>query len=301
MIYSVYGVHVASEIEFPLATRPEPSGGPDVDIRLGPVDWDPPDGEWWEGDTWLERGWSGGTALLVFPGLSAALDVAAPVITVDVDDGVDPAYVAHVVLDHVLPRWLYLRGDLVLHGGAVVAPSGQAVAFVGTTGRGKSSLVTALATAGWPLLGDDACRLGRTDATWWAHPSYPGVRLNRASRAALAPGATSSPMAGDSDKHRVLPDVRAAVGPVPLGLVVELGADLAPASLQRLSLGQAVGVVTQHSFSLSGSGPSMTRDAFARSGDLATDVPVHHLEFPRRWDVFADVAALVDAALSAGG
>ena len=138
-------------------------------------------------------------------------------------DDVDPGYVAHIVLDHVLPRWLYLHGDLVLHAGAVVLPSGRAATFLGTTGQGKSSLVTALAGAGWPLLGDDACRVVRRDGRWWAVPSYPGVRLNARSRAALAPAVASTPMALGADKHRLVPDgpVGAAAGP--LGMVVELG------------------------------------------------------------------------------
>lgn len=131
----------------------------------------------------MERGWSSDKTVL-FPELVAELNPNRSRILIDVREAIDGDYLAHIVLDHVLRRWLYLKGDLVLHGGSVLLPSGRVAAFIGRPGQGKSSLVTALGNAGWPVLGDDACRLVRRDDEWWAFPSYPGVRLTGASRAA---------------------------------------------------------------------------------------------------------------------
>jgi energy-coupling factor transporter ATP-binding protein EcfA2 len=54
---------------------------------------------------------------------------------------------------------LMLRGDLVLHASAAIAGTG-AIAFVGDSGMGKSTLATLLALAGAPLLTDDVLRVG---------------------------------------------------------------------------------------------------------------------------------------------
>ncbi len=201
VIHEVYGLRVASEVPLPLARHALPEGvDVDVEISAGLVDtgrvtsWAPVP-EAGDGDEpWLDSGWDPDGTVLSFWDLTARLDGGGRHITVEAADDVDAGYVAHIVLDHVLPRWLYLHGDLVLHAGAVVLPSGRAAAFLGATGQGKSSLVTALAGAGWPLLGDDACRVVRRDGRWWAVPSYPGVRLNARSRAALAPAVASTPM-----------------------------------------------------------------------------------------------------------
>lgn len=84
----------------------------------------------------------------------------------------------HLLLDHVLPRVLALRGRHVLHASAVLGPRGV-IGFVGATGWGKSTLAVALARAGLPLLGDDALIVDRgprpDETVVWS--TYPGVRL----------------------------------------------------------------------------------------------------------------------------
>ena len=84
----------------------------------------------------------------------------------------------HLLLDHVLPRVLALRGRHVLHASAVLGPRGV-IGFVGATGWGKSTLAIALARAGLPLLGDDALIVDRgpTTETTRVWATYPGVRL----------------------------------------------------------------------------------------------------------------------------
>ena len=65
------------------------------------------------------------------------------------------------------------RSRLVLQAGAIDTPLG-AIALLGRTGIGKSTLAASLARAGFPLIADDFLLL-RDDIV--AVPSYPGLRL----------------------------------------------------------------------------------------------------------------------------
>ena len=82
----------------------------------------------------------------------------------------------HLLLDQVIPLFLNKWGRLVLHGSAVCAPSG-AIAFVGATGAGKSTLTASFVSHGLPLLTDDCLLLEEQGGQLLVIPSYPGLRL----------------------------------------------------------------------------------------------------------------------------
>jgi len=71
---------------------------------------------------------------------------------------------------------LRLRGFTSLHASAAVI-TGNAVAFVGTAGAGKSMIVGALARGGYPILGDDVAVLEKISEEFCLRPAYPHVRL----------------------------------------------------------------------------------------------------------------------------
>jgi hypothetical protein len=290
-----YGLVVVSDLPLPLP----PHGGnapADVILRRGRVDTssvqlavDHVD------ESWVEEGWADDRVLLRFPGLVAEFRHDCNTVLIDTLDSDDWHYLAHMVLDHVLPRWLALEGRLVLHAGAVQRPDGEAVVFVGETGRGKSSMTTALGQAGWTVLGDDACPLLQLPWGWDAVPSYPGVRLLAASRAALTPGLPSVPMSSGADKHRVAPEVAIAHDPIPLGLVVELGPETSTVDVTRLSFSEATACIVRHGFHLSRGQDHLARQAFSLAASLAADVPAVRLSFPRRWDVYPEIEAALTA------
>lgn len=296
MIYHAYGLVIDSEFALPLAETS--SHVPDVRVRRGPlgssdVQFAPVTGIDDDEDIWLQLGWGDDRTVLQFDELTAEL--IGDRITVDPFELDDPQYLAHLVLDHVIPRWLALHGDVVLHAGAVVSPHGRAVAMIGDPGRGKSTLTAALGLAGWQVLGDDACRLVRRDGGWRAHPSYPGARLLGDSRRALVPGAASIPMADGAGKHRVTADMSFAGAPAPLVAVVELGDDGAGPSVRPMSFSRATASLTRHSFILAPRLSDLARRAFTLSSTLAGDVACVRMDFPRRWDVFPEVIEALEA------
>ena len=108
----------------------------------------------------------------------------------------------HLLLDHVLPRTLYLFGLDPLHATAV-ALAGDAVAFLGPTGSGKSSMAAALAAIGCELVTDDCLVLRQRMEDIVATPGYSGLRLYSDSRAALCPSSTASALAHYTEKQRI--------------------------------------------------------------------------------------------------
>ncbi|MGI9085999.1 MAG: hypothetical protein ACR2FE_12045 [Aeromicrobium sp.] len=295
VIGGAYGIVVDSEFAIPLPDHPHRA--PDLRVTRGTVDaqgvgFAPVQGVDDEADIWIEMGWDGERTVLRFTDLMA--EMVGDHITIDPIGGDDLDYLAHLILDHIVPRWLALHGDVVLHAGAVVSPRGQAVALIGDPGRGKSSMTTALGQAGWTVLGDDACRLVHLGDGWLAHPSYPGTRLLSDSRQVLVPGAASTPMSNGADKHRLLPDVPFATSPARLATVVELGDDSASPSIRPLSYSQATASLTRHSFFLAPRRSDVAPRAFTLSSSVAADVPCVRLEFPRRWDVYPEVIEMLE-------
>lgn len=90
----------------------------------------------------------------------------------------------HFLADQVLPRVRAQGGDFVLHAGAVRV-DGAAILLMGASGRGKSTLVTSLDSAGLALLGDDAMVVSCLDEHPRTKAVYPSLRLLPDSIAAL--------------------------------------------------------------------------------------------------------------------
>lgn len=89
---------------------------------------------------------------------------------------VSESTIRHLLLDSVIPLILSRREPLVLHASAILADSG-AIAFIGTSGQGKSTLAASHGQRGYPLISDDYLVVREVAGTWVAIPSYPGVRL----------------------------------------------------------------------------------------------------------------------------
>jgi len=130
-----------------------------------------------DGQIWLSFAKPGSDYLLRFP------DLADFIVSVDGKDircypspGTPIDTMRHLLLDQVIPLLLPMRGRPVLHASAVVSPWG-AIAFIGTTGQGKSTLAGSLCQKGFPLLTDDYLLLEEKEGTLFGIPSYPGLRM----------------------------------------------------------------------------------------------------------------------------
>lgn len=183
------------------------------------------------------------------------------------------------VLGYVLRR----RGLLVLHASSVLIGD-VAVAFVGPGGAGKSTLATACAQGGRPLVTDDILVLREADGRWWTSPAPGQVRLWEDSERILFGADSALPALTPNWPKRGLVLESAGLGmvkeAVPLGLVLLLEPRADDASAPRIEAvpgGEAlVGLVT-HSYA------NYLLEATERAaelravGRLATRVPIRRL------------------------
>jgi hypothetical protein len=186
------------------------------------------------------------------------------------------------LLGPVLGLLLRLRGITCLHASAVVL-SGQAVAFVGAEGAGKSTTAAAFAREGHAVLSDDVVALEERDSGFLVMPAYPQVCLWPDSVASLYGSADALPHFSTGwEKHRLtLGSGRAQFEnrPVPLGAIYFLGerrAEAAPA-VEPVRAQAALLSLVADTFANKILDRAMRAKEFEILGRLATAVPVRRV------------------------
>lgn len=240
--YQIFGLRVASEVELPEAIPDEdPTGAPDLVVRLGSVELPetPP------GITIID-----GALLLTAPDVGRYRVGEGRDILIDVKPGVPDKNVRLYLLGSAIGAALHQRGLLPLHANAVEI-DGAAVAFVGETGAGKSTLAGWFYDHGHRVLSDDVCVVQNSSA---GPPLvYPAVRRLRLCRDALLASGRATDrydpsFSGDPEFDKFdVPLPHDSVSPVALATVVLL--EFGPvAALQLLSGVEAAQVLFDHTY-----------------------------------------------------
>ena len=283
--YLVHGLVLSSALELPLP--PIEHRQPDVIFRdaVGKAIPDPVHvrADSANSPSVVER-WAEDSIIVEFPNC-AMFEVDRESVLVLRRDTKDDDLMAHLLLDHVLPRVLSLRGDLVLHASGGVAPDGRANLFLGPTGAGKSSVVASLLGAGWSLIDDDSIRIVRCDNGFRAFRGAPDVRLLPDAAAVLAPEEVATGrISADSTKRRFLPAAEARDAPHSTriaGLYALMRrTDAGGPTLERLGLADALAAISANTFHFSRDPTLIPRRAFEQTGALAANVPVWRLGIP---------------------
>jgi len=191
----------------------------------------------------------------------------------------------HFLADQVFPRLVAHAGSFVVHAGAVRVGK-AALMLMGSSGRGKSTLVTSFDQAGFALLGDDAMIVSARESGACVRPVYASLRLFPDSIDALMPGTvTAGPVAHYSTKQRI--DVVVAPEsddlPLPVRAIFVLAArsEDGEISFRRLALAETCMALVENSFALD---PSNLKQAHRRLDDasaLARRVPAFEISYPR--------------------
>jgi hypothetical protein len=210
-LYQVYGLKLKSNITFPELSWGDGDSAQCTFQLLPAQQAESAKGHWFhcwhspDGKVWLSFGRQGSHYLLRFPDL-ADFRIAAGEEEVCCyrSPGIPLETIRHLFLDQVLPLILSQRGKLVLHASAVAVADG-AIAFVGKTGLGKSTLAASFLKAGFPLLTDDCLLLEEREGRLLVQPSYPGLRLwDDVLDALPEPLAGLAPVAHYTDKKRLV-------------------------------------------------------------------------------------------------
>lgn len=300
--YHAHGLRIASDVALPLP--PAPASPPDLTLTRAEdrvVAQERPRGELLAevcrpDHTIFYTVTRGTRTVLRYPGLCDFVgDRGFARIRIHRDPAADEGLLPVLISGALLAVHLMLRHELVLHASAVQV-DGRAVAFVGRSGMGKSTLATALCGRGRALVSDDLLRVD-------GDVVYPGATQTR-----LRPGARELARGAGHETA----DGRLAVRPrdlvhdrLPLAACVipRPNRDVVEVATRRLGPVEALLRLSSYPRVLGWFDPPTTATAFQALGDLVERVPVFEACVP--WGPpFADdvldglVAAVTDTPAS---
>jgi hypothetical protein len=191
--------------------------------------------------------------------------------------GRDPGVIPVLASGMLLALHLRLRGELVLHASAVGVGK-AALAFVGASGMGKSTMATVMCGAGYPLLTDDVLRVQLRPDEVVVHTGSTETRLREAAQP-LADGLAS----------RRTADGRLAVAPGSfVGPPIPLAACVVPqpsrecdrVRIRRLSGARALLLLSRFPRIPGWVQPTALAREFEQLADLVTRVVVYEARIP---------------------
>jgi hypothetical protein len=290
----VYGLTVRSEIPLHVR-RPAPVVAPvDLELVLGApavrTDAMPPGRVLLDlrGNThyYAATAVDDGFRLRFFGSCDVELDPGLTRATVHPAPGLDPDLLSVLVSGTLLAFVLAMRGKPVLHASAVEV-DGAALAFVGASGMGKSTMATLLCADGARLVTDDVLLLDTTGSPPTCSLGATELRLRKGAddlseRFAHAGSAPQLRTTGDA--RQALAAVPATTEDLPLAALVVPVPDRSPqrhtAEITRLSPTEALLILSRFPRLLGWQDASVRRTAFHHLADVADRVPVHAAVLP---------------------
>jgi len=223
-------------------------------------------------------------------GPTAAAVVCHPV------PGVPQAAIDNLFVNQVTPILAGHGGELVIHASGS-ALDGSAAAFVGPTGRGKSTLAAVLARASYPFLSDDGLVLRRVGDGYLAQPNRPSFRLWSDHARQLLP-ADQPWQPEELGKARVLSSEALPFQrePLPLRALFFLGRGAtAEVRIDPIGAREVLVELINHSFFLDAEDRARMTRHFDRLAELARTVPGFRLDYPREYASLAVVTERIVA------
>lgn len=207
------------------------------------------------------------------------------------------------LLGQVMSSLLIMRGQEPFHA-TVVSRHGRAVAFLGDSGFGKTTLASYLLTEGYQLVTDDLLVMSRGAGGYTAHHGVPRVKLYPDSAAAIPLGPAHGAMNPYTQKCVLgIDQALFQAGAVPLtaffSIVSSKESPGDEVKIRRLSSRQAFESLTANCYNALYSDPQRLGRHFEIVGAIARNCPIFSLEYPRRFDQLYNVAKAVEKQLRA--
>ena len=246
-----------------------------------------------DGTVWTEFYRSGDRYLLRFPGL-ADFEVSADgteVVALPSKD-TDAVTLEHLYINQLIPLALSRQGRPAYHASVVTVPGG-AVAFIGKTGMGKSTLAASFALDDSAFLTDDSLIVEETDTGCRALPSHASLRLWEDSVEALidADNPQADPVSYSS-KTRLLAGDALAYNEEPqplLAAYVLERRDAAVVSIRTLTGLNRYMAWLGNSFLLDIEDHALLAQHFEWTHRISGAVPTFSLDYPRDYGILPDV------------
>ncbi|RYG89059.1 MAG: hypothetical protein EON59_02385 [Alphaproteobacteria bacterium] len=285
--YNLFGLSLRSSIALPELCPARADASPNVCIESG-----------------VMAGWSvdsatshlevvDGAVVLTVPQVARFTIIGGRRIIVDADCDAPAESVRLFLLGSAMGMLLHQRGVVPLHANAIVVDSG-AIAFLGPSRAGKSTLAAAFLDRGHAILADDVCALAQRNGEYMVLPGVPRLKLWR--DALENSGRQSSDYArvlGTADKFSVPTAKPASAEAAPLSaLLILVRDDEVDLAINRLSGMEAFRAVVENIYR--GSALEQIRDSSAWLGicsDLVDKIPIFELR--RGWD-----AKKIDASVA---
>ena len=253
-------------------------------------EWHYPDGEPWSAFARIPEGY-----LCRFESIGDfLLTDRFRTIVCDPAPGVPHDTIAHIFLNQIMPILLSASGDRSILHASAVAVDDRAIAFLGRTGQGKSTLAGAFCAAAFPLLTDDCLVLQKSGRGFLVMPTYAGLRLWDDSATVVAGAeaiAVAPAVAHYTEKKRIdlanlgLPFADRSV-PVDRFYFLHdaLAEDGDGVTIISLPPREALVELTRYSFHLDLWADNARQQEFERLAKLAAEVPGYRLSYPRALD-----------------
>ena len=207
-------------------------------------------------------------------------------------DNCDQSTVEHLYINQILPLALSRQGKPAFHA-SVVAVCDGAVAFLGKTGMGKSTLAASFALDDGAFLTDDSLLIDEDDTICKALPSHASLRLWDDSVEALVGNRTSrADSISYSKKTRLLGGEGLSHDDRPQPLLAAFL--LRDEGVRKVVIGEISGTSRvlewiQHSFLLDVEDRDLLASHFEWSHRIAEAVPTFTLDYPREYGMLPDV------------
>lgn len=212
------------------------------------------------------------------------------------------------LISGALPILLYQRDLLVIHASSVAMQNDfelpGAVAFLGMSGQGKSTMATALVKSGHHPLSDDVIAVPvksqiprhnqNINFTPRVYAGPPHLKLRPPSLVAFNENAQSLSRWGNIDESRVIPVVSPWITtPVPLRCLYSLE-DGASIRADLLEAEDALMKLSENSYGVRLLSGQEMGDNFLQCSQLVRSVPIFRLQRPRDFKRLPDVVRFVE-------
>ncbi len=258
-----------------------------------------------DGTVWTEFHRSEKGYLLRFPDLADfEVSVDGKEVVSHPTGGVDEATVEHLYINQLVPLAMSRQGRPSFHASVVTVPDG-AVAFLGKTGMGKSTLAASFALHESAFLTDDALLIEETNDGCLVLPSHASLRLWEDSVEALIEAdAPQADVISYSSKARILAGGALTFHDEQLPLLAAFVLGDEPStdvSIRTLAGLDRYMSWLENSFVLDVTDQQLLSQHFKWTDRISASVPTFALDYPRDYGILPDVRRAVRYQVAALG